>query len=154
MADQQSQTDNKPHSPEMAMAPEEYRWRLAEHFRRRSDESANYLRTLLFIISSAAVGWIADKHIDKGVSIHIIPSVLLIASIIALIISWNRQKEKSILRVETLEKEGYNAFLAQEKIFSRVLRNSTIDNFAYTLIALGIILEFSASIYLKQACQI
>src|SRR5690348_2008144 len=87
--------------------PDSYKWLLVESFRRRSDESANYLRALLITISTAAAGFLFNKYSEAKPNWHHLSILLLIGAIGMIVWSWDRQKTKSIQRLLTLRESDY-----------------------------------------------
>ena len=128
--------------------PENFRWQLAADFRKRADQSADFLRALLFALSSASVAYVANQDLQQFTALHALSFVCLSVAIVLLVLSWNLQKSKSIRRYEALRDEGYEKFIKKEcEIKENIFRwNSLVDVTSYFLIVIGISFEVSAKI--------
>jgi hypothetical protein len=121
--------------------PDSYKWQLVESFRRRSDESANYLRALLITISTAAAGYLFNKYSDAKPNWHHLSILLLIVAIGMIVWSWDRQKTKSIQRLLALRDGDYEGYLRLEAKFAATKRNEDLDRISYALIAAAVLVE-------------
>ncbi len=128
--------------------PESFRWQLAADFRKRADQSADFLRVLLFALASASAAYVANQDLQKFTALHALSFASLAAAIVLLVLSWNLQKSKSIRRYKTIRDQGYEKFLEEErKIEENIFHwNSMVDVTSYFLIVIGIVFEVSAKI--------
>jgi hypothetical protein len=81
-------------------------WELALAHRKRADDAANYLRALLFALSSGGAGYVVTQ-IDMSLSCFVIVGhtstfAFLALALGVLIFSWQEQKRKSIERFKWL----------------------------------------------------
>ena len=121
---------------------ERNRWPLAEFYLKRSEHSANFLRTLLFALSGGAIAFIANKAMSDNAWPHSVSILFFAISIATLAWSWEVQKSKSISRFKKLRDEGFDSYLKQEKTYETKCRNYIIDRFAFALIIIGFCIEY------------
>jgi hypothetical protein len=89
----------------------EKNWKDAEHFRTRSDSSANYLRTLLFALTIGAIGYVAEQQGNEGKFLHLVSMIFFVLAIFLLWKGWVIQKRKSLARQKKIEESGLKGFV-------------------------------------------
>lgn len=111
-------------------------WKDAEHFRKRSDESANFLRTLLFGSSGLWLVRIAEKPDTHRDLYDYISMISLGVAIILIWGSWDIQKSKSIRRQQYIENNGIESYV-RNNIQAEGTKNYELDLFAFFCIIIG-----------------
>jgi len=122
----------------------EHRRELALAYMQRADESATVLRTVLFTVCSAAVGFIFYQR-AANLAPHV-PSLLIFGFAAGIILwSWDLQKDKSIERFKALRGKQLDAFFDQD---SR--SNQCLDRIAASLVLIGAVAETLTTLFVKM----
>jgi len=129
----------------MAEDSKDLRDKLLLVYQERSAVAANYLRTLLFTLASAAAGFVATRTLASGSLLHYISILLFGVALAVLVYSWDLQKEKSIERVKRLRNNMAEFDDYQEEVERNWCRcNYIVDRIASVFVGLGIIVELIA----------
>ena len=105
---------------------------VALHHMSRADDSANQLRSLLFGLCVLSVGFLVADEASQN-RFTLLALAFLTIALGLLVWSWNLQKEKAIRRRNKAISHG--KLIHQPKM----IRNQTVDAFAFGLIAIGFV---------------
>lgn len=127
--------------------PDDQQWQLALAYLRRADESANYLRTLLFAAASGLIIY-ALPQIKMGIgklpiSAHVLTVLCCAVAVGMLVHSWQLQKKKARERFKYLRAKNYEIYTAYNSAIDNLRRrqNRHWDWAAFWLIATGLMME-------------
>ena len=125
-------------------------WNLALSYLKRADDSANYLRALLFTLCAAAIAYLTTELKDELIYGFVIALVSFAAAIALIVISWDIQKLKAGRRFEALRDFGFSKYqeVNREIQNSTFQKNYVIDRFAYGLIAIGFVAALATKAFL------
>jgi DMSO/TMAO reductase YedYZ heme-binding membrane subunit len=129
---------------------ESYLWPLALSYLKRADDAANYLRALLFTLSSAAIAYLVIELKDKLICGYAVALISFALAIALIVISWDVQKKKAGRRFEALRDFGYSNYLQvnDEIRKSAFIKNHVLDRSAYIVILFGIVVAIITKISL------